>query len=377
MPGDTAALDETDLAHHLRARLPEYMVPSAFVGLKALPLTASGKVDLRRLHSLPIVWGTPTPEHLPPRNPMEELLYHVWQELLNGRPFGVRDDFFAVGGHSLLAVTMMARVEQLSGRKLPLAKLFGGATIEHLSQVLLKEPEVRQEQSLLVRVQAGGGKRPFFFLDGDFWGGGFYCMKLARHLGADQPFYALPPHGVSGPRLPTTVQAMAADYLERVRAVQPEGPYLLGGYCNGAVVAFEMAQQLHAQGQKVDLLVLLSPMPVNRAIEARALPDRLEEKLKLGSLARHHRRRVAMNVCGHICRQYVSRRYSGSLTILTPRESMDESGDPSRGWKDFAQGVEVHEIPGGHGTCVTAHAQAVGDQLRSCLDKAAQAAGSH
>jgi thioesterase domain-containing protein len=230
---------------------------------------------------------------------------------------------------------------------------------------------------VLVQVHAGGGKRPFFFLHGDFQGGGFYCLKLARQLGADQPFYALHPHGVCGPRLPTTVQAMSADHLERVRLVQPEGPYLLGGYCNGALVAFEMAQQLHAKGQVVDLLVLLAPMPVNSGFETRALPDQLEEKLNLESLALHHRRRIAKNVCYLICRRYVPRPYPGSLTILTPRESLLESEDPSRGWKDLAQRVETHVIPGGHGTCITAHAQVVGEQLRSCLHKAEQAAGSH
>jgi thioesterase domain-containing protein len=272
---------------------------------------------------------------------------------------------------------MVSRVEQLSGRKLTLAQVYAAPTNEHLSQVLLGEPEVRQEESLLVTMQAGGGKRPLFFLDGDFWGGGYYCLKLARHLGADQPFYALHPHGVLGPRLLTSVQAMAADHLERVRSVQPAGPFLLGGYCNGALVAFEMAQQLRAQGQRVDLLALLSPMGMNRGFETRALPDRLEERIKLESLTLHQRRRLAMNVCTYVCRRYVPRPYPGLLTILTPMEGLRGSEDLSRGWKDFADQVQIHQIPGGHGTCVTAHVQAVGELLRSCLHKAAQVAGSH
>jgi aspartate racemase len=373
----TVALDFNDLTHHLRTRLPGYMVPSAIVPLEAFPLTPSGKVNRQRLESLPLAWAPPTPERQVPRNPMEAVLHAVWRELLNGRPFGVRDDFFALGGHSLLAVTMVARVEQLCGRKLPLAKVFERATIEHLSQVLLQEPEVRQEESLLVKVQAGGDKRPLFFLHGDFLGGGFYCLKLARQLGADQPFYALSPHGVSGPRLLTTVQAMAADHLERVRSVQPDGPYLLGGYCHGALVSFEMAQQLHAQGQKVDLLVLLDPMPVELGVETPALPEQLEDRLNLQNRALYDRRRIATDVCYHVCRRYVPRCYPGQLTILQPRQRLLGSEDPSRGWKGFAQRVEVHLIPGNHLTCLTAHAKAVGEELRNCLQQAGEAADCH
>jgi thioesterase domain-containing protein len=211
-------------------------------------------------------------------------------------------------------------------------------------------------------------------LHGDFLGGGFYCLKLARQLGADQPFYALAPHGVSGAPLLTTVQAMAADHLERVRAVQPKGPYLLGGYCHGAVVSFEMAQQLQAQGQTVGLLVLLDPMPVNVGFETRPLPDRLEDQLDWKNRALYERRRIAMDVCYHVCRRYVPRYYPGALAILRPTQNSRGDEDPSRGWKAFAPAVEVHSLPGSHITCLSAHAKAVGDQLRDCLLDAAEAA---
>jgi hypothetical protein len=115
-------------------------------------------------------------------------------------------------------------------------------------------------------------------------------------------------------------------------------------------------------------------MPMNRGFETRALPDQLEEKLRLESLPLHHRRQIALNVCLHVCRRYIPRPYPGLLTILTPREELRGSEEPSRGWKDFTERVQVHQIPGGHGTCVTVHAQAVGEQLRNCLLKAAEAA---
>jgi amino acid adenylation domain-containing protein len=371
----TTAVSPNGLLTFLQKRLPGYMLPSAIVPVDAFPLTPSGKIDRRAL-PLPVAPASPAPGTLGPRNMMEALLSAVWRDLLDGRPFGVRDDFFALGGDSLLAVTMVARVEQLCGRKLSLAKVFAGATIEHLSQVLLKEPEVRQEESPLMQVQAGGSRRPFFFLHGDFLGGGFYCLKLARQLGADQPFYALAPHGVAGTAMPTSVQAMAGDYLERVRSVQPEGPYLLGGYCNAALVAFEMAQQLCAQRQKVDLLVLLAPGSLNRGQQTPARPIRLLDRLHLETLPLHYRRVVAIKLCSDSCRQYFPGPYAGPLTILQPNEELRGGKDRSRGWKDFAPGVEIRVIPGGHETCLTAHAHTVGDQLRNCLHRAGAAAGS-
>jgi hypothetical protein len=193
VPAGTAALDVNDLTQHLRSRLPGYMVPSATVLLEALPRTPSGKVDRQRLQTLSIGWTTPRPGVLPPRNSMEALLHAVWRELLHDRSFGVRDDFFALGGHSLLAVTMVTRVEQLCGRKLPLAKVFEGPTIEHLALVLLAEPEVLPEEPPLVQVQAGGGHRPFFFLHGDFLGGGLLLSEAGAAPGGGPALLRAPP----------------------------------------------------------------------------------------------------------------------------------------------------------------------------------------
>src|SRR2546421_10220943 len=111
-----------------------------------------------------------------------------------------------------------------------------------------------------VMIQAGeGSKRPFFFLHGHWKGTAFFCFPLARELGSDQPFYALEPYQFDGLSVPPTVETMAAAHIKSMRSVQPQGPYLLGGWCNGGLVAYEMARQLHAEGQRVDLLVLMDP----------------------------------------------------------------------------------------------------------------------
>ncbi|HEY7543870.1 MAG TPA: thioesterase domain-containing protein, partial [Blastocatellia bacterium] len=147
-------------------------------------------------------------------------------------------------------------------KKIPLATLFEEATIEHLAAVMLKR-ETITPQSAIVEIQKGDSKRPFFFLHGDYNGGGFYCLNLARGLRADQSFYAVQPHGLDGEPIPASIEAMARSRLQALRAFQPLGPYLLGGYCNGGLVAFEMARQLESQGEKVDLLVLLCASATN------------------------------------------------------------------------------------------------------------------
>ncbi|HLX58769.1 MAG TPA: thioesterase domain-containing protein, partial [Ktedonobacteraceae bacterium] len=120
--------------------------------------------------------------------------------------------------------------------------------------------EVADPRARVVEAQVGRAKRPFFFLHGNWKGTTFFCSSLARELGSDQPFYALEAYRFDGLPVPPTVEAMATAHIKSLRAVQPEGPYLLGGWCNGGLVAYEMARQLHAAGQMVDLLVLMDPM---------------------------------------------------------------------------------------------------------------------
>src|SRR5207245_5214986 len=149
--------------------------------------------------------------------------------------------------------------------------LCAGATIDNVVNLLLKEDTVTDDKAQtkvkeegnprakVVTVQAGGARRPFFFLHGDWYGGGFYCMNLARGLDPQQPFYVLEPYEFDRVQVPPTFEEMASAHIEAMRAVQPEGPYLVGGFWNGGLVAYDMARQLHTAGQKVDLLVLIDP----------------------------------------------------------------------------------------------------------------------
>lgn len=191
-----------------------------------------------------------------PRDAIEFQLAHIWEDVLGIRPIGVRDNFFDLGGHSLLALRLIARIQKLFARDLPLSILFEGATVERLASVL-REQAGRRPMSPLVGIQPAGSKRPFFCVHPG--GGNVLCyVHLARHLGPEQPFYGLQAPGLYGEREPyTRIEEMAAGYIEALRVRQPQGPYLLGGWSAGGVVAFEMAQQLRREGHEVALLALV------------------------------------------------------------------------------------------------------------------------
>ncbi|HEY9284926.1 MAG TPA: amino acid adenylation domain-containing protein, partial [Pyrinomonadaceae bacterium] len=243
------------LRHHLRARLPEYMVPAAFVVMESLPLTPSGKLDRLSLPAPEGGRGQAGGGFVAPRDELERKLASVWEEVLGVKPLGVSDNFFDLGGHSLLAVRLMARIAEQCGRKLPLVTIFQRGTIEQLAE-LLRDEQKLAPWSPLVPLQPRGEGRPFFGVHAV--GGTVFCYAdLSRSLGQGRPFYALQAEGVEGGQSPrTNLEEMAARYVEAVSAVQPAGPYLLGGWSMGGAVAFEMARQLEARGDVVALLAL-------------------------------------------------------------------------------------------------------------------------
>jgi amino acid adenylation domain-containing protein len=248
-----------ELRDFLKEHLPEYMVPSDFIMLEAMPLTPNGKVDRRALPKPDLARRTAEENFVAPVLAVHQKLVEIWEDVLNVRPIGIKDNFFSLGGHSLLAARMIDRIEQNFGKKLPLATFFAGATIEHLATVLQDEQQITDSRTPVVRVQAGGTTRPLFFLHGDWAGGGFYCIDLSHDLGTEQPFYILEPYKFNDLPVPPSFEEMASAHIESLQKVQPEGPYLLGGFCNGGLMAYEIARQLHAKGQKVDFLALIDP----------------------------------------------------------------------------------------------------------------------
>jgi thioesterase domain-containing protein/acyl carrier protein len=235
----------------LREKLPDYMVPSAFVTVTSLPLTPNGKVDYAALPEPGQDTGTSVAE---PRTSIERSLVEIWQELLGAACVGISDNFFDLGGHSLLAIQLIARLERRFGRALPVSALFQAPTIEQLATILTEE---RGEQFCpsLIPLQPEGSEPPFFWIHGD-WSNALLCT----YLGPGRPLYGLDHQTQDGrPALHTTVDTIAKHYVAALRTVRPHGPYLLGGYSFGAVVAFEMAHQLRSEDEAVPLLFMLDP----------------------------------------------------------------------------------------------------------------------
>ncbi len=211
-----------------------------------------------------------------PRNALEKNLVKFWEELLGITDIGINDDFFELGGHSLIAVRLFAKIKKTYAVDLSLATLFEAPTIAQCAELLQTEydvpaeavqeaeqPKVRKsrrtagEWTPLVPIQPKGNKTPFFCVHGGF-GNVLNFYDLTRYLGKEQPFYGLQARGVDGKQPPfATLTEMAAEYVKQMRSVQPEGPYMVGGFSMGGEVAFEIAQQLHAQGQEVALVALL------------------------------------------------------------------------------------------------------------------------
>jgi len=247
-----------DLRGYVTKKLPSYMTPSVFVHLEAFPLTPNGKVDRLALPAPESVRPSTEESFVAPTSMVAHRLKQIWEELLDVRPIGMRDNFFHLGGHSLLAAQLVARIEQDSGKRVSLATLFAAPTIEQLVLAMQTEEE-KSSRTPLVPVQAGGSKSPFFYLHGAWDSDAFYCYQLSKRLGPDQPFYALPPYNFTGLQAAPTIEEMATAHIQSIRTVQPQGPYVLGGFCNGGLVAYEMARQLQMQGECVARLVLVVP----------------------------------------------------------------------------------------------------------------------
>ena len=248
------ALSPTELRSFLRAAIPDYMVPSLFVFLKTMPLTANNKVDMR---ALPAPASVPSDglAHIGPRDWAEVQLTALWQQVLEVPKIGIHDNFFDLGGHSLKAAQLFFLLEQVYGRHLPLATLFQAPTIAELASVLSREQWVPPWQSL-VAIQPSGTAIPIFMVPG-VGGNVLVFAQLAKLLGMDQPFYGLQARGLDGKETPfTSVPEMARHYIGEIRTVRPHGPYIILGICTGGLIAYEMAQQLLDQGETASLVML-------------------------------------------------------------------------------------------------------------------------
>jgi amino acid adenylation domain-containing protein len=422
LAGRSLAMGE--LRSYLERMLPDYMVPSAFVEMDALPLTPNGKVDRQALPSQDIGQLGLKANFVAPLTPNEQNLATIWAEVLGLRQIGVHDDFFDIGGNSLMAVQLFARIEKQFKRKLPLAMLFQRRTIAGLAQ-LLAEPEHAAREISLVQLQRGMGDSLPMFLMPSLGGELLHARLLIQHLGKDIGIYGLQPHlAAEAINLFVDFEATAARYVQALREFQPQGRFILAGYSYGGFLAFEVARQLVELGEKVELLAILDTgpsSPTNRPKKRRRknpllhflanLPGWIKEDVIFGSpvelikrakrMVRKNLRRCLgwlinepqvaelhdvfdlyriptqnrdlMRIIWNAVRNYVPKTYQGRVTLFRARTSpLFGFYDNDLGWGQFAQqGVDIHVLPGNHENILTEpHVRKLAEDLRKAIYQA-------
>ncbi|MBD2112495.1 MULTISPECIES: non-ribosomal peptide synthetase [Cyanophyceae] len=446
-----------ELRQHLSQTLPDYMVPAAFVPLATLPLNSSGKVDRRALPPLDHTYSNDSPTASAPQTSTETALIEIWQELLQIKHINRHDNFFELGGHSLLATQMTSRIRDTFELELPLKNVFAAPTIAQLAPILdalrdttsstpplvrLDRTAYRRKSSTLLNQPAQvapvppqpeapalntvtpsptsplvplalGGSSPPFFCVHPMFGVVFPYMELAHHLQSDRSFYGLQPLGLDGKSQPLNrMEAIAAYYIQAIQTLQPHGPYYLGGWSFGGLVAYEMAQQLTQAGETVELLAILdTTAPCTKPslcqsfkfLVKTALWSTLPFLLDFSALATHRlqgkpwfsrwqwsaitrlipeesRLRLlnesAINAMlpivyanSQATNDYVPQPYSHAIALFRAAEQSDASQpDETLGWSELVKDIQLHEVPGNHLSLLKQpHVQVLAEQLRRYL----------
>lgn len=401
---DRAESTEIDWRAFLQLKLPDYLIPSAFVIVSALPLTANGKVDRRAL-PMPESDRSTDPEIIvAPRDELEQQLTEIWERILDVRPIGISDNFFELGGHSLMAVRLFVEVEKIWGENLPLATLFQAQTIESLAKVL-RQKEWVAPWSSLVLIQPGEPKPPLFCVH-PIGGNILEYYAFSNFLDRDRPIYGLQSQGLDGKQKPfRRIEDMASHYLKEIRTIQPHGPYFLLGYSFGGLVAFEMACQLEADGEKIQMLALLDCSAPNLPNARPSLAQSLRIHLcNLWQLNFYERSSYVMGRITYrltkgnkrdflakslykpedmtpqlldvleanlqASEDYIVRPYRGSMTLFRCQvQDLDHYLHPQLGWSNLVKGdVDVHDVPGSHFRMMKEpRVSGLAEKVRSCL----------
>ena len=385
-----------------------------------LPETPVGDADPSMVSDL-VLPGEERRPFVPPRDALEDELTRIWKSLLEVAAVSVDDDFFELGGHSLSAVAMVTRVSDAFDRVVPLSLLLENPTLAGFADALVRT--TREGVTGVTTLRADGIRPPLFFLHGDLNGGGLYCARLARGF-TSQPFYTLDPLGSLGDDAPASIEEMASRHAAAIRRVRPHGPYLLGGHCNGALEALEIARQLRAAGEQVPALFMIEPPSVDTRL--RPLDWTIRAAARMARFDDERRVDVYLRACGalqHVAQHpatgprfvyqklwrltqrtnampsaeavsqssppsvlrhnlpvwrrytravaaYVPRRYDGSAAVLVGDEVVSMRVDPVDRWRRVGPRLEFHVVRGGHLSCVTAHVASTSAVIDRYLDAA-------
>jgi thioesterase domain-containing protein/acyl-CoA synthetase (AMP-forming)/AMP-acid ligase II/acyl carrier protein len=401
---------------------PTYIIP---IEKTAIPRTATGKIQrlqlkqsleagefdaiIKRVHAL--IKQESEKIFVPPRDELELQLTQIWEKVLGIKAIGTRDNFFDLGGHSLLAVRLFAQIEKAFHANLPLTTLFQAPTVEELARILrqseLARPEFSRSGSYLIPLRLTSGFKPPLFLC-EFLN---EYQHLIYYLDSKQSVYGLSQDKWTNNELSfNTIEEKAFHYLNEMKAVQAEGPYLLAGFCFGGVVAFEIAQQLVAQGETVAFLALFDPSKPNANLSAsnkrltifkkisdallsNSLQQKIQKKtkkiyvriaekfetlknknfddlLELVNQEEYYHKKFWERVDQR--NKYVPKVYPNQITIFRPKYSHTGTIEPGLDWADLAAGgLEIHEMDGDHYSIFQKpHVQVLAEKLKVCIDKA-------
>jgi amino acid adenylation domain-containing protein len=408
--GEDASLTSARVRQALQAKLPAYMIPIDILFVHAFPLTVSGKIDEKalvagRFHLASSTAASPVrANEYSLRGIVREQVRMIWEHLLGHAGIGDYDDFFDIGGDSLLAARLMHRLEETFGHRIALADFFESMTIASLAALVARDAVPHEREA--VTFNQSGTKPPLVYLHGDF-AGGSYSWSLATMLGADQPMTVIPPHGLPGRPPATSVEEMARDVAEIVERFHPNGPLRIGGYSAAGLVAYETARLLRARGRELlDVVVIGTTAEqqifrhLGRAAAALPMPGRLRQRVLARGMALMLRAiRVMQMPAGDRVRKlirafgaagladapaaneievgrdyaayasahdaYIPGHYDGDLTVLWPASEALVDGDLERDWRAVAPRTRVATVPGTHHGCVSRHLDDIADDFHS------------
>ncbi|MEO7530672.1 MAG: alpha/beta fold hydrolase, partial [Sediminibacterium sp.] len=399
---------------NLQRSLPDFMIPHEYVIMDSFPLLPNGKLNRGAMPKPSKRQNSGTAMIAMDNTEMEKLVAQIWAEALDVEEVGIDEDFFDLGGHSLIAVEMMAKLEKETGKHLPIAALFEASTVRKLSH-FLQVGNVPALWDALVPVKSSGSKPPLYIVHGD----GLNVMvfnSIPKYLDAEQPVFGLQPRGLDGIEEPDeSMEEIAAYYIADILKHNPQGPYFLAGYSFGGIVAFEMAKQLRAAGHDVKMLAMFDTN-VGNINHTGSNAERLWKKISLqfpkmvfiaGSLLRypgnvlsyqwfvvkrkwhtmmsrvglsieneaeempaHQKRIIEKHLLAY--KNYNMTRYEGKIDLFRVQQRVYFLDDPIYlGWKRLAsKGVSIHEVPGDHRTfLLTPNDRVFGKTLQSVIDE--------
>jgi thioesterase domain-containing protein/acyl carrier protein len=352
------------LRRELSAQLPDYLIPQHFVRLARMPMTSSGKIDLKALPDVPAAGSERRRSRVKPRTPTEKRLLPIWQEILGLSALNIRDDFFHLGGHSLSAVKILMKVQKVFKAEVSLPAFFMNPTIEGLARQI----ENAREPGRVVVCLRRGRKTgiPFFLIHGA--GGEIRLFReLVAGLDRAQPFFAVRPENRPAGAAFQSIEALARRYLSEIKAVQPRPPYIIGGWSLGGLIACELGRLLQSQGAEVAGIILFDTHYAPRRSAGKKPAFYYLEKAKEEIRARE--RSIAAGarldlespeagllldtLADHLRAEdrYLLKPLQAPLVFINPVEAAGTREQKNRLalWRKYAQaGLSVQRTPGNH-----------------------------